>query len=133
MTSSVLLTGKALNAGALRTYGRTRKLFSLRKCPGSPVRSLTEIVPARMQALDAGVRHLTGGKRDLPDILFLSLLLVAVVEILKGNFRMPPWYTAFWYAFGVFSKSMMDRSIDASENHPADATLYDDTSTGTAD
>jgi hypothetical protein len=46
---------------------------------------------------------------------------VAVVEIMRGNFRMPPWYTAFWYAFGLFTKSMLDRTDSTCSNDPADA------------
>jgi hypothetical protein len=120
-TGSVLLTGKAIDADALRNFGRSRKLFDLKLSPGLPASPLTKVIAGRMKGLDNGVRQLTYGMWDLPATLFMSLLLVAVVEIMRGNFRMPPWYTAFWYAFGLFTKSMLDRTDSTSSNDPADA------------
>jgi hypothetical protein len=49
---------------------------------------------------------------DLPGMVFLSALLIGLYELARGNFRPPPWYTAFWYAFGVYSKSLMDRRAE---------------------
>jgi hypothetical protein len=45
---------------------------------------------------------------DLPGMIFLSLLAVGLWELAIGNFKRPPWYTAFWYAFGLFSKAIFD-------------------------
>jgi len=39
----------------------------------------------------------------------LSLLGLGLYQILRGNFRAPPWYTAFWYALGIFTKSLSDK------------------------
>jgi len=25
---------------------------------------------------------------------------------MRGNFGIPPWYTAFWYSFGVYTKQI---------------------------
>jgi hypothetical protein len=39
----------------------------------------------------------------------MGLLGTGIYQIVRGNFGAPPWYTAFWYAFGVFTKSLIDK------------------------
>lgn len=62
----------------------------------------------------------TVGRLDMPTIAFLGLLIVGFHQIASGKFRSPPWYTAFWYAFGVFSKSIADRAkeYENGKNNP---------------
>lgn len=46
---------------------------------------------------------------DLPGMAFLTLLGVGIYQLVRGNFAAPPWYTAFWYAMGIFTKSIMEK------------------------
>jgi hypothetical protein len=54
----------------------------------------------------------SGGVLDLPGIIFLLLIAFGLYELARGNFRRPPWYTFFWYAFGLFSKILLDQFAD---------------------
>ena len=40
---------------------------------------------------------------------FGVLLALGIYQISRGNFMAPAWYTAFWYAFGVLTKTLIDR------------------------
>ncbi len=55
------------------------------------------------------LKGMTGGEVGLTEAGFLALLAVGVFQILRGNITAPPWYTAFWYAFGVFSKALVEK------------------------
>ncbi|MGD8664119.1 MAG: hypothetical protein PVH37_29600, partial [Desulfobacterales bacterium] len=52
--------------------------------------------------LNNSIRRLTSGDIDLVGTLLLVLLISGLTELIRGNLRMPPWYTAFWYAFGLY-------------------------------
>ena len=51
------------------------------------------------------IRAFTGNAADLSGLAVLALLTVGVYQIARGNFGAPAWYTAFWYALGIFNKS----------------------------
>lgn len=55
--------------------------------------------------LDKNVRKITGGDLDLGTAVFLALAGAGIYQIARGNLGTPAWYTAFWYAFGVFLKA----------------------------
>jgi hypothetical protein len=107
VTGSVLLTGSRLDPVAVENYARSQGLFDLRqKKPSSAPVTRTIVEP--LGTLSSGLKRITGGRLDLPGLVFILLLASGISEIIKGNFRAPPWYTAFWYAFGVFTKSLVD-------------------------
>jgi hypothetical protein len=54
------------------------------------------------------VKALSGGELDLSGIIFIALLGFGLWELAIGNFKRPPWYTAFWSAFRLFSKTIID-------------------------
>ena len=53
---------------------------------------------------------------DLAGILLLFLLIAGMTEILRGKIQMPPWYTAFWYAFGIYKLASVVK-----DRHPEEA------------
>jgi hypothetical protein len=55
-----------------------------------------------------GLHRFTGGELDLISVAFLGLLVLGIYQLSKDDIPAPPWYTAFWYAFGVFSKCLAD-------------------------
>ncbi len=54
---------------------------------------------------DKRLLKITGGELDIPSVIFLGLVSHGIYQFVRGNFTGPPWYTAFWYALGVFSRS----------------------------
>jgi hypothetical protein len=64
---------------------------------------------------DKRLLKVTGGELDIPSVVFLGLVSHGIYQFARGNFAAPPWYTAFWYALGLFSKSRLTdlEEIDA--------------------
>ena len=60
--------------------------------------------------INAGLQKISGGSLDLPVSIFILFLAMGFIDILRGNLKMPPWYTSFWFAFGtgVFIKALFD-------------------------
>jgi hypothetical protein len=46
----------------------------------------------------------SGGGLDIPSLIFLSLIASGMYQLARGNLVMPAWYTAFYYALGIFSR-----------------------------
>lgn len=99
--SALLLTASPLSM--VVKYGMTHGLFRLK--PPTPVhKSLVLNVTEAFKAYDRSLRNFTGGEIDIPSVIFLSLLISGVIQIARGNFVMPAWYTAFYYALGIFTR-----------------------------
>jgi hypothetical protein len=108
LTGSIVLTGDGVDVAAVSDFGRSQGLFRVQAAePGG--KPLLNSIVLPLQAVDRNVRAATSGRMDLPGTLFVALLLFGIVELIKGNFRSPPWYTAFWYAFGLYSKVLFDQ------------------------
>ncbi|MBN1105287.1 MAG: hypothetical protein JXL84_17880 [Deltaproteobacteria bacterium] len=110
-TGSLLFLGKSVDLQAIARVAQKEGLFTLQVVEQRPV-SLPKRIAAPLGGLSSKVRRMTGGHLDLPGLAFLSLLGFGLFQILRGDLRSPPWYTAFWYAFGVFSKSVADMMAD---------------------
>ena len=107
-TGSLVIESGKIEVDEIAGFASARGLFELdRKKP--EIEPLFKIFSAPVYEMNSGIRKVSGGDFDLPGVLFLVLLGFGAVELIRGNFRMPPWYTAFWYAFGVFSKSLIDK------------------------
>lgn len=106
-TGSVLLEGDAVDPAAVGAFGQTHALFSLAQRPQKPS-GIAERIGRSIGGVNAGVRSASAGELDLPSLVFVLLLISGAFQLLRGNFSAPPWYTAFWYAFGVFTKSIAD-------------------------
>lgn len=109
ITGSVLIVGEKIGLSEVVEYGKDKKLFAL-----SPPKTHPQITAASIarpiSKASENIREFTGGQIDLPGALFLSLLVFGAYEVLRGNVKAPPWYTAFWYAFGLFTKSIIDQT-----------------------
>jgi Heavy metal associated domain 2 len=115
-TGSVLLVKEDCDVHQLARFADEEQLFHLIFEETKPV-TLKEQVAGPMAALSHQIRDFTDGELDLPGTIFIGLLLFGLYEIARGNFTAPPWYTAFWYAFGIFSKSLIDRSMAKSSSN----------------
>lgn len=58
------------------------------------------------------LKESTLGHLDLPTLLFFVLIAVGTVQLLRNGLRSPPWYTAFWYAMGIYLKSLADKQSE---------------------
>jgi hypothetical protein len=108
-TGSFLLIDENLDVGAVVKYAEEKSLFTVQKSKKNP-EPLSQRLAKPVRDLSASLDRFTGGELDLPGMAFLALLSAGVYQILKGNFRSPPWYTAFWYALGIFTKSIIDKN-----------------------
>lgn len=107
VTGSVLFLDERLDIAGIEAYARENGLFDLKKA-GVSVMPLSRRIAEPLSGTSSFLSRTTGGFLDLPGAAFLLLLGVGLYEIVRGNFRTPPWYTAFWYAFGIFTKSIVD-------------------------
>ncbi len=110
LTGSIIIEKKGVKVDEIAAFGKKNKLFAMavseKKESGNEI--LLQKVTTPLSGINADLKKISGGDVDLPIAIFILLLAFGVIEILRGNFKMPPWYTAFWYAFGVFSKSIFD-------------------------
>jgi hypothetical protein len=107
-TSSVLFHEKRIDLDAIAGCGERLGLFHLEKELPKPV-PISRRVVEPLGSLSERIREFSGGTLDLAGMAFLALLFIGGYQIARGEFRAPPWYTAFWYALGVFTKSIVDK------------------------
>jgi len=116
-TASVLVRGLA-TVEAVTDAAKSRGLFSLKEERAVKVTTFHDAVAERVGALDERIKTATGATFDLPGLAFAALMGAGIYQIARGNFTAPAWYTAFWYALGIFGKS----SSKDSGGKKADAT-----------
>lgn len=114
MTGSLLLTGDIIDLDGILDFGRTEKLFDVLSGPFED-RAIALSIPTSIQSVNNRIHQVTKGRVDLPSALFICLVIFGAIELMRGKWRTPPWYTAFWYAFGLYSKSLLVDSADAPE------------------
>lgn len=99
-TGSVLLSGEGLDPSDLGGQARRLGLFQLR-LEAEPAPALMHRLVRPVAGIDRTLAVMTGGKMDLATAIFLALLGSGLLQLLRGRLSAPPWYTAFWYAFGL--------------------------------
>lgn len=107
LTGSMLVSGEGLTPQKLTEFGRGEGLFEMETAVDAK-HSLALSVTEPLHSADRQIKELTGGRIDLPGAIFVFLLFFGIIELIRGNWRTPPWYTAFWYAFGLYSKTLID-------------------------
>ncbi len=110
VTGSILMVSDSISASEVDAFAREQQLFSIDFAVRKP-KPVVNILAAPVENFHQKVQQTTGGALDLPGLIFITALFFGVYEIAKGNFRSPPWYTAFWYAFGMYSKSFFESKI----------------------
>lgn len=111
LTGTVLLIGERIDVERLAELARGEGLFVLQG--SAPPAPLSKKLVRPMANLDESIRTISGGELDLPSLFFLGLLGMGIYQIARGNVGAPPWYTAFWYAFGVFTKYLIDKGYQS--------------------
>lgn len=107
LTGSLVLEGEFSGVGQVADLLKTNTLFQLEipKTDGTPLR---QKVYQSFAASNGFVKERSRGELDLPILIFLMLVGTGIYQLMRAEVRLPPWYTAFWYALGVFTKSLMD-------------------------
>ena len=114
MTGSLLLRHTDYDLPSLAKTAADRGLFELAESDGQvPV---ARSIQRSFEGANRAVRRATGSELDLPSLVFIFLAGTAAYQIGRGNISLPPWYTAFWYAFGVFTKSLIDAGDSAPQS-----------------
>jgi len=108
LTGSLLIQGKIIDPDALIQTAVKQELFQVRTTPVCAGPLAVE-VRRPLGCVDRLLTGFSSGWADLPSLVFLGLLVHGIIEIARGNFQKPPWYTAFWYAFGVYSRSLTEQ------------------------
>ncbi|MEW6140853.1 MAG: HMA2 domain-containing protein [Thermodesulfobacteriota bacterium] len=106
LTGSLLLECE-VDAATLSAYAKKQSLFSVRRALPRH-KSLFVTVGEAFKNYNRRLVQLTNGEFDIPSLVFLSLMISGVVQILRGNIAMPAWYTAFYYSLSVFSRAHVD-------------------------
>jgi len=102
-TASVLILSEKSAGAGLARFAREEGLFELRR-PRSSAKSLVANVTNTFAAYDKRLRKFTGSELDIPSLVFLALLASGIMQIARGNIVAPAWYTAFYYALGIFTR-----------------------------
>jgi hypothetical protein len=106
LTGSVTIEDESLQLDALTRYVDQHGLFTLTSMRPKRLPVGTRLRRS-FRTMDGTLKESTDGALDLPSAIFFLLLAFGLTELAMGDFRRPPWYTAFWYAFGLFSKSLL--------------------------
>jgi hypothetical protein len=109
LTGSVLILDPKIDIDAVSRFASENGYFELDTGTSvKPKAAHALVVPVRQ--VHRKIRDFSGGEVGLNELIFITLCLFGLYEILRGNAKSPPWYTAFWYAFGIFTKSIVERS-----------------------
>jgi hypothetical protein len=113
-TGSLLLTDGKIDLDDLSGYARENDLFVVSEAP-APAKPLSDNFMAPVASANAALRTRTAGRLDLAEIAFLLMMGFGIFRLVRGKFSAPPWYTAFWYAYGISKILLKNR-----EKPPAD-------------
>jgi len=103
LTGSVLITHN-LDVDTLISEIQASSLFVLKK-PLLDQPTLHKTIREQFKGFDNQVKGLTGGSLNIGTMAFIALAGAGIYQIARGNLAAPAWYTAFWYALGIFQKS----------------------------
>jgi hypothetical protein len=91
---------------SLIEHGKASGLYDLNAPKPSP-KTLYDEVAGVFGGWNRDLKRMSGGHIDIPSLVFLGLVVSGVYQIMRGRVTAPAWYTAFWYALGVFSKGQV--------------------------
>ena len=116
LTGGILIL-HSIGPAAIVDYAAQKGLFLAKeeeaKKRGGTV--LHDVLGAPFGSFSRRIRAFTGNAADLSGLAVLALLTVGVYQIARGNFGAPAWYTAFWYALGIFNKSDSGKEAASAE------------------
>lgn len=115
LTGSVLITGNLEETRAFVHDAESEKLFHLEEGPQNDTVFQSIVEP--LHRIDTTLQNVSGGALTFPSALFLFLIASGLFDLLRNGFRVPPWYTALWYAFGLSTLMTLQTHQTASYPH----------------
>lgn len=109
LTGSVFLKEKGIDADAVLGYAENNGLFTVAGTAEKKTPPISSKIVGLIGGVSAHLDRATKGGVDLANLAFIALISIGIFQILRGNIKSPPWYTAFWYAMGIFLKTISDR------------------------
>ncbi len=103
-TGSVLVFHHT-DAEAIAQAGALKDLFKINAAPEVRNTMLHDSISAQVSTINDRIKELSEGGVDLRGLAFVALVGTGIYQIARGNFAAPAWYTAFWYALGLFGKT----------------------------
>jgi hypothetical protein len=110
-TGSILISGDGLKVADIERVGRERNVFLLDPTVPDPSRTMSSFI-APLKGADQAIRTATGNRLNLPGAVFAVLIIFGLLEIIRGRLKAPPWYTAFWFAFGLYASKIYRNPFD---------------------
>jgi hypothetical protein len=104
-TGSILFDHPDVRIDELKRFTAGHKLFALKELPDS-AGTLIGDATTPVATIDKEIREISSGYVDTASLLFMALVGFAIAEMVRGNWRTPPWYVALWYAFDLVNKSI---------------------------
>jgi hypothetical protein len=103
-TGSVLVFHHT-DADTITQAGVSKDLFEVSEAPKVRTTLLHDSIAVQISEIDNRIREFSQGGVDLRGLAFIGLVGTGIYQIARGNFTAPAWYTAFWYALGLFGKA----------------------------
>lgn len=107
LTGSLLIITHHAEIDDIISFAESEKLFTSTRRHAKSL-SLSRQLVDPLTTFSDSMKRFSDGYVDLPGLIFLLLIGGGIYQVLKGNLVIPPWYTFFWYGFGVFTKTVMD-------------------------
>ena len=104
LSGSILIVHDLQDIGTLLVAAKKQGLFQITRPEAQKKATLRQDVAKGFSTVNRRVSSATGGYADLWDVAVLGLAGAGVYQLLRGNIAAPMWYTAFWYAFGIYMK-----------------------------
>ncbi len=105
LTASVLVIHE-LNSRKIAAYAEQGNLFRIEDVkPFEKQTYISRKVSETFRDVNSRVIVSTKGFANVPDLALLTLVGLSVIQISRGNFTAPAWYTALWYALNIFLKA----------------------------
>jgi hypothetical protein len=114
LTASILLKGDLSDPNGIAEHVSSSTILRLDTAENRKIPLRKRIY----RSFDRGNRLLKESSReelDLPLLIFLVLVGTGIYQIARSEVPLPPWYTAFWYALGIFSKSLVEGDLDMAD------------------
>ncbi|MES0337538.1 MAG: HMA2 domain-containing protein [Candidatus Magnetobacterium sp. LHC-1] len=83
--------------------------FSVVRATSNGNKDIAKTVPDTVGLVNTAIKKLSGGDLDLPRTSMATLILSGLIEIAVGKMVSPPWYVAFWYAYEIYNKNLVNK------------------------
>lgn len=104
LSGSILIVHHRKDVESLLAAAKKQGIFGIARPDARKPVTLRQGITEGFRTVNRRVSGATGGRADLWDVAFLGVAGIGVYQLLRGNIAAPMWYTAFWYAFGIYMK-----------------------------